>query len=187
MSETRQPITHELKTWHIYFQAIWDGLRLFEYRKNDRDYRVGDILWLREFDISNNKYTGREIKRKVLYVFDDPGFVQEGWVIISISPEPQRVTDEEMDGEREKFKIAWSLAKEYQSTWKGHSQQEQYDFVNGAVAMFDHISPKVEVTDEEIDIYIAKNGAPVKTIMSEFCDAGFRSGAKWMRELTKTK
>jgi len=37
---------HTLKCWAPYFDAIADGLKTFEMRRNDRDYRVGDTLEL---------------------------------------------------------------------------------------------------------------------------------------------
>lgn len=60
--------THTLKTWPEYFDAIWIGEKLFELRKNDRDYKVGDILELKEFNPDENKYTGREISCSISYI-----------------------------------------------------------------------------------------------------------------------
>ena len=41
---------HELKTVQPYFDMVWDGEKPYEIRKNDRDYEVGDLLWLREYN-----------------------------------------------------------------------------------------------------------------------------------------
>lgn len=40
---------HELKTLPHHFAAIQDGSRRFDVRFNDRDFKVGDSLLLREF------------------------------------------------------------------------------------------------------------------------------------------
>ncbi len=49
--------THELKTDPAVFQASWDEKKMFEVRKNDRDFRVGDTLWIRE-----TKYSAAEMQ-----------------------------------------------------------------------------------------------------------------------------
>jgi len=61
-------VTHVLKTWPIYFQAVFDGTKTFELRKNDRSYRVGDILKLREWDPELESFTGSEIDVEVTYI-----------------------------------------------------------------------------------------------------------------------
>lgn len=55
------PKRHILKTWLQPFQAVWDGVKTFEVRKNDRNYESGDQLLLREYDPTTETYTGREI------------------------------------------------------------------------------------------------------------------------------
>jgi hypothetical protein len=60
--------THELKTWPEYFGALVDGSKTFEYRRNDRGFRVGDVLHLREWDSITGHYTGRDMRRRVTYV-----------------------------------------------------------------------------------------------------------------------
>ena len=53
---------HELKIYKKYFNAILDGRKKFEIRRNDRGFQVGDNVILREWD--NIKYSGRTIYSK---------------------------------------------------------------------------------------------------------------------------
>ncbi|RYG63647.1 DUF3850 domain-containing protein, partial [bacterium] len=48
---------HDLKTQPEPFQAVWSGRKNFELRQNDRDFAMGDILLLREFDPKTQTYT----------------------------------------------------------------------------------------------------------------------------------
>jgi len=59
---------HELKTWKNFFDAILDGRKPFDVRKNDRDFKVGDIIIFREWNTIKVDYTGRECKRRVTYI-----------------------------------------------------------------------------------------------------------------------
>lgn len=59
---------HFLKTWLEPFAASWAELKPYEVRKNDRDYRVGDRLHLREFDPLTNVFTGRVVVADVTYI-----------------------------------------------------------------------------------------------------------------------
>lgn len=61
--------THELKILPQYFQAVWDGNKNFELRKNDRNYKVGDFLILREY--SSSGYTGSFLKVVITYILKD--------------------------------------------------------------------------------------------------------------------
>ena len=60
--------THELKTWPQSYEAIKSGEKTFEYRLNDRDYKVGDLLLLRNFDPNTKQYLNDEILVKVTYI-----------------------------------------------------------------------------------------------------------------------
>jgi len=40
---------HELKTIPPYFGMVVAGRKHFEFRKNDRDFRIGDIILLKEY------------------------------------------------------------------------------------------------------------------------------------------
>lgn len=41
---------HDLKIHPEHFKPVWCGEKTFEIRFNDRDYKVGDLLDLHEFD-----------------------------------------------------------------------------------------------------------------------------------------
>lgn len=41
---------HELKTWPEFYRSTQDNKKLFELRLDDRNFKVGDELHLREFD-----------------------------------------------------------------------------------------------------------------------------------------
>ena len=75
---------HELKTSTKYFSSVKTGKKSFEVRKNDRDFRAGDLLALNEFD--DGAYTGRSCLVYVDYILDDPEYVNEGFVIMSVKP-----------------------------------------------------------------------------------------------------
>ena len=74
---------HELKIYPKYFEDVISGKKKFEIRKNDRKYRVGDILKLKEWD--NIKYSGREARAEVIYLIDDKfAGIQPGYVVMGI-------------------------------------------------------------------------------------------------------
>lgn len=60
--------THQLKCWPEYFMYLALGLKNFEFRMNDRDFKVGDILNLQEWDDKKMFYTGRSLMFKVTYI-----------------------------------------------------------------------------------------------------------------------
>ncbi|UOE78430.1 DUF3850 domain-containing protein (plasmid) [Parageobacillus thermoglucosidasius] len=61
---------HRLKTWPEYFEAVLSGKKTFEIRKNDRDFRVNDLLLLQEYNPKTEEYTGREVLVEVTYITD---------------------------------------------------------------------------------------------------------------------
>ena len=78
--------THQLKTWPEYFASIIDGTKMFEVRKADRSFKVGDTLLLREWLPHVEGYTGREARRNVDYVLDGGQFgIEPGFCVMSIS------------------------------------------------------------------------------------------------------
>lgn len=72
---------HELKILPEYFEEVETNHKTFEIRKNDRDFQVGDILILNEWD---GGYTDNSVERLVTYILSDNKYVKEGYVIMSI-------------------------------------------------------------------------------------------------------
>ena len=55
---------HELKIKPQYYEDIKIGLKPFEIRKNDRDFKLGDILILNEYSLDDSgagTYSGRAL------------------------------------------------------------------------------------------------------------------------------
>lgn len=75
---------HELKTWPDFFRDVADGRKKFEIRKDDRDYKVGDLLRLKEYDPQTQTYTGLYVVVYVEYICQlspfAPGMVGMGIV-----------------------------------------------------------------------------------------------------------
>lgn len=71
--------THEVKSWPEYFSRIVSGDMLFQVRKNDRDYRIGDTVVFQEFRPNTGAYTGRKITTVITnIIMDGPAVAGEG-------------------------------------------------------------------------------------------------------------
>jgi len=83
---------HALKTWPEYFEAVYEGGKTFEIRRNDRNYKVGDTLVLREWEPKTEKYTGRRLELIVTYVTDaaDLGALTEGHICMGFRSHDDR-------------------------------------------------------------------------------------------------
>jgi predicted RNA-binding protein with PUA-like domain len=81
-----KPRVVELKTWKEFFKPIEDGVKSWEIRNNDRNFQVGDMLILWEYDKETQKYTGRFLIRRVTLVAENLPWLQSGYVCMSIIP-----------------------------------------------------------------------------------------------------
>lgn len=62
---------HDIKILPEYFDKVIDGSKTFEIRENDRDYQVGDILFIHEYMMSHehgNYETGGWILAEITYI-----------------------------------------------------------------------------------------------------------------------
>jgi hypothetical protein len=79
-----------VKCWTSYFEQVRSGAKAFEARAADRDYRVGDLITLLDFDPRAQTFTGWEITRTItssLAEGEHPA-VSPGHVVFGLSQLP---------------------------------------------------------------------------------------------------
>lgn len=78
---------HKLKCWSEFFIEIWNGKKDWELRKDDRNYKVGDILIQEEGNIYHDDFvrTGRVLTEEITFILrNQPQFgLQKGYCIMS--------------------------------------------------------------------------------------------------------
>ncbi len=95
--EERGVRVHELKSWPETFRKVVAGAKCAEWRRDDRDYRPGDLLLLREWDpetsdpdgsghghIVGGAYTGEAAVAIVTDVLRGSFDVPRGYAVLSI-------------------------------------------------------------------------------------------------------
>ena len=76
--------THEIKVWPSFYSDLVTYKKRFELRLNDRDYREGDLVTLKEWDNITKKYTGASFQVKIDYVLCDTMFgLKAGYCIFT--------------------------------------------------------------------------------------------------------
>lgn len=78
----QQSTVHQIKLKRQYFKDVADGKKTFELRKNDRGYRVGDVLDMRE--IKDGEETGQHIRAEITYMLENYEGIEEGYCILAI-------------------------------------------------------------------------------------------------------
>lgn len=61
-------IKHDLKSWVGLFEPIRCGEKTHDLRVMDRDYQVGDVCLLREWEPFNRGYTGRTVTVEITFI-----------------------------------------------------------------------------------------------------------------------
>lgn len=81
MGEDAQPKpsrVHLLKTAAPWFDEVWNERKPFEVRRNDRDFRAGDVVVLLETD-ARGFYTPRRLIFRIGYVLTGFPGLRKGW------------------------------------------------------------------------------------------------------------
>lgn len=75
---------HFLKTRPEVFRAVKNGEKTAEFRRNDRDFIIGDVLILQEYLICHGVYTGEMIAVKVNHIMANQFNIPEGFCVMSV-------------------------------------------------------------------------------------------------------
>lgn len=121
---------HELKILPQYFNAVREGKKTFELRKDDRGFQVGDVLMLKEFNLqekyeiiesAETYFTGRKILRQINYILKDESEsmgLNKEYVILGI-----KLIDEDVELEWKSDMNEWGeiycpmMGKEVKTYW----------------------------------------------------------------------
>lgn len=115
---------HFLKTWPEPFEAVASGVKPFEIRRNDRHYRVGDLLVLREYDLGTETYSGQHVARLVTYVSSGrhglpPGLCVLGMVEDMVPCHPSYFSEgtvENLEAHVEAMRARWNSPRRGESS-----------------------------------------------------------------------
>lgn len=77
-------VVHDVKCWSEPFNAVVSGVKKFEWRLNDRDYRVDDVIVLNEWNPDTDKYSGRYIRKRITYVLTEGFGLPDGYCVLSL-------------------------------------------------------------------------------------------------------
>jgi Domain of unknown function (DUF3850) len=77
---------HDLKIWPEYFQSVKYNSKPFEVRKDDRNFEVGDVLHLHEYDPQDDSYTNDVCHRKITYKLSGGSFgIEDGYCVLGLT------------------------------------------------------------------------------------------------------
>lgn len=78
---------HWLKSWPVHFAAVANGNKKAELRVNDRDFRIGDVIGLEEWDQGRADYTGRQFFGRITHIGEKyAGILDHEYVLLSFEP-----------------------------------------------------------------------------------------------------
>lgn len=87
---------HKLKTTARYWDAVADGRKTFEVRKNDRAFQTGDILVLEKWDDDGgyyitepeSRFTAMSIRKRITYLLQGGQFgIEPGYCVLGLGDE----------------------------------------------------------------------------------------------------
>lgn len=75
-------VEHDVKISSVFSEDSKKGIKPFELRKNDRDYKAGDLLKMRVY--KDGEWTGEIIRKEITYVLEDFEGLKPGYCILGV-------------------------------------------------------------------------------------------------------
>lgn len=79
----QEKTVHDVKLGASFFEDVRSGRKNFELRKNDRNYKTGDLIVLHEY--KDGKETGRSITKEIGYMLEDFEGLKDGYCILGLA------------------------------------------------------------------------------------------------------
>lgn len=76
---------HDIKIGKEFFEDVKNNVKTFELRKNDRNYKVGEILELHEYEAGEE--TGKTCRKLITYMLKEFTGLQDGYCILGLKDE----------------------------------------------------------------------------------------------------
>ena len=80
VAETEMKVTHQIKLEAEFFDDALSGRKSFELRKNDRNYKEGDVLEMEE--VKDGKKIGRKCSKRIVYMMENFEGLEDGYCIL---------------------------------------------------------------------------------------------------------
>lgn len=85
LTSEKEKKVHDIKIGKEFFEDVKNNVKTFELRKNDRNYKVGEILELHEYEAGEE--TGRTCRKLITYMLKEFTGLQDGYCILGIKDE----------------------------------------------------------------------------------------------------
>lgn len=129
--ELTKPVIHELKVYPHFWPRLLSGEKPFEVRRNDRNFKVGELCRFREFDPKSGARSVKWLDKRISYILqheDMPVGLKPGYVVLGLAeveePKPIGWMMYDPTGARDEFS---ELPLTVHDKIAGWSQREVYE------------------------------------------------------------
>jgi hypothetical protein len=76
-----------VKCWPQFFDPLWNGIKTFDVRLDDRPYQAGKTLTQYEYDPTTQEISGRVVRARITYVLTSADFsgVAPGYICLALT------------------------------------------------------------------------------------------------------